>query len=441
MRAGSHRGRRIQLGVGFAVASRAATTVINILIVPVLTGYLGKEGFGLNVTIASTLAWINLGNFGITQGIQMTLARAFTVEPPERQRRMVSSAFILMTVAGAAVAAMFLLAFPHVPWTRVFPAEAPDLVRQTTDAVLVSFLNIALFLPLSVVPSMMNARQETHLSALFYACITVTTSAGALAGCLADGGLVGVVIGQAAGNLAGGYLFSLFYLARGGCENMRPRRRDARWASVWLLLRRSAPFTLTQICVLILMQSDNFIIMHFISAGEVTPYNIGHRFFLLLYSAFGLLIQPLWAAYTNAQVQGDYAWIRDVHGKLVRAFVVLLPVAAAGVILFARPLMVLWVGEEVAPGTSLTLCLAALYALRLWTDIHGTLINALSQTHRILFNAFLHPVITLAGYALLIRPMGATGMALGGVMGYAACIAWYAPWLANRILKEEPEAR
>jgi hypothetical protein len=87
------------------------------------------------------------------------------------------------------------------------------------------------------------------------------------------------------------------------------------------------------------------------------------------------------------------------------------------------------------------LLLGGLYSLRIWTDIHGILINALSQTHRILFNAFLHPVITLVGYGLLIGPMGIRGMALGAIIGYAGCIAWYSPVLVRRILKEEPKAR
>lgn len=431
---------RIQLGVAFAIGGRITTAAANLLIVPILTGFLGKEGFGLSVAITSTLAWINLGNFGLTQGAQMTLAKAFSEDTESRQRELVSSAFGVMTLAGLLTTLIFLSIYSMVPWPRVFPSASPQFMAQTAPTVLISFLNIAFLIPVSVVPALMNARQQTHLTAGFYTCMTLGTLAGAWAGTLLNKGLVGVAMGQSIGNVIVAYLFTFFYLAPSKHRVLRPGVRFVRWSTMGLLLHRSVPFALVQLCMILMMQSDNFIILHFLSAEEVTPYNIGHRFFTLIYAAFGVLIQPLWAAYTNAQVAGDFDWIRRMHGRLIRLFFAMTPIAAIGVFLFSRALMVWWVGIDIAPDPVLTWLIALLYLMRLWADIHGVLINALSQTRRLLVNVFLHPVLTLGSYALLIQIWGTKGMALGAVLGYLGIIAWYAPLLVHRILKEEPAA-
>src|SRR6266404_3060366 len=67
------RGGRAKLAISTSVVSRAVSTLISLLILPITVRYLGNEGYGLMVTISSVVGWLQFTNMGIGLGLQNAL--------------------------------------------------------------------------------------------------------------------------------------------------------------------------------------------------------------------------------------------------------------------------------------------------------------------------------------------------------------------------------
>src|SRR4029077_5460728 len=91
---------------------------------------------------------------------------------------------------------------------------------------------------------------------------------------------------------------------------LRPRLELVTWAALKRLTGLGGMFFVIQIAALVLFQTDNLIIAHYLGAAAVTPYSVTWRLFTCT-MIFQLLAGPsYWPAYTEAFSRGDQAWVR-----------------------------------------------------------------------------------------------------------------------------------
>src|SRR5215207_6345843 len=80
----------------------------------------------------------------------------------------------------------------------------------------------------------------------------------------------------------------------------------------------------------------------------------------------GILTQPLWPAYVDAKVRGDYGWIRSMASRTLR-ILLLTAISLAGILVLAFPI----VREHLQPASFGLVVLLALYLIaNTWTHYH-----------------------------------------------------------------------
>ena len=92
--------------------------------------------------------------------------------------------------------------------------------------------------------------------------------------------------------------------------------------------------------------SANIFISHYCGPEQVTVYNVSFKLFNVLIIIYTILISPLWNAYTDAAVKGDYEWI----GRSFRRSLMLWGGSVvAGLIMLALSgiFFKLWIGDSV----------------------------------------------------------------------------------------------
>ena len=240
-----------------------------------------------------------------------------------------------------------------------------------------------------------------------------------------------MVLGQVSAQLA----WTIWYLADPKRRDYWPRWSAFRKEAALELFRRSGFFCLVQITSLAVAQTDALLILHFLRAEDVTPYNVAQKALGLVASLFGLLVQPLWAAYGNARAHQDADWIEAAHGRVRGLFLGGFALALLGLGWFGPWLLTRWVGAAATPAVWLLLGVGVVTGLRIWTDLHGTLLNSFEVFRPLLINLVVHPVLTLGIAFATIGSLGVYGLVLGGVLGYALFIAWYAPLQTRRLIR------
>ena len=128
-------------------------------------------------------------------------------------------------------------------------------------------------------------------------------------------------------------------------------------------------FFLVQVAALILFQTDNLIIAHYLGAAAVTPYSVTWRLFNYT-MIFQVLASPsYWPAYTEAFARGDRAWVRrsfrmNFGLTIGSAFLLTLPL-----MFFGRWIIRVWAGSAAVPSSDLLLCMG------IWSLIYGATIS------------------------------------------------------------------
>jgi|SRR6266850_214437 len=433
------RGGRAKLAISANLISRVVTTAMNFVTLPITVRYLGNEGYGLMIAISSVVGWLQFANMGIGLGLQNALTEETAKTNRQAQRELVSTAAISLLGIGSALLIVGLALFPFIDWLKVFPPTTSRFVNEIPWAVLIVFFGFTSTIVLGFVGPVYAARQELHLASIQGLVISLLTLIGTVVAVYYRWGLVGIVLCTIGITASMQWAFAIWNLYGRNISELRPRW-SATTRSAWSrIFKNGLSFFLLQICNIAFFQLDAFLITHFLSAEQVTPYSVAQKVFLQTAGIFAIVSGSLWAAYGHAKAQGDSLWIRRTHQKMVKVFLLFFGCLTVAMIIAGHTLLALWVGATAAPSALLILAIALYFCIREWTALHAILLNGLNVIHPQVSALAVTAILTLILDLILVQHLGSIGLALGGFLGFAAAGAWYLPYLTSKTLASVDE--
>lgn len=128
--------------------------------------------------------------------------------------------------------------------------------------------------------------------------------------------------------------------------SLRPSLTLVKGGTVRWLVRTGTLFLVLQLAGAVAFASDNLIIAHVLGPGAVTEYAVPRTLFQWAVMGVGLILTPLWPAYSEALGKGDHAWaVRALRRSLLFVVLVATPTATV-LVLFGNTLLSLWVGRD-----------------------------------------------------------------------------------------------
>jgi O-antigen/teichoic acid export membrane protein len=196
-------------------------------------------------------------------------------------------------------------------------------------------------------------------------------------------------------------------------------------------------FFVIQIAALVLFQTDNLIIAHYMGAAAVTPYSVTWRLFT--YTAlFQILASPsYWPAYAEAFARGDRAWIHHrfwMNFKITMASTLAL---AIPLVVCGRWIIEKWAGSSAVPSPSLVVCMGV------WSLINSAMLSQsclLAGSGRVRVQMIFSIVAAIVNLALsitLVQILGLTGVILGTVGAFLLCIIVPQSLEVGRAMRDE----
>lgn len=426
------RGGRAKLAISTSVTSRIISTAISLVVLPITVRYLGNEGYGLMTTIASVVGWLQFTNMGIGLGLQNALTVETAKANATGQRELISTAIFSLVAIGVGLVVFGSIVFPFVDWLKIFPPTSSRFTNEIPWSVLIVFFGFVSTVVLGFLGPIYAARQELHLASIQAVVTSVLTLLGTLLAVRLRWGLIGVVSSTIGVTALMQWCFALWTLYGRSIAELRPRFANVSRSAWNRIYKTGLSFLVLQICNIAFYQMDAFLITHFLTVDQVTPYSVAQKVFLQTAGIFAIVTGSLWAAYGNAKALGDVAWIHRTHGKMVKLFLLFFGALAIFMIAFGHFLLVWWVGPAAAPATLLIAAVAAYFCVREWTGLHAMLLNGLDVVRSQVSNLVVTAVLTLALDLILVRRLGPLGLALGGFLGFAVAGAWYLPLLTSR---------
>ena len=114
---GSGRSVRAKKNIVSMFALRGVSIICSFLIVPLTINYVSSYEYGIWLTISSLVAWISFFDVGIGNGLRNKFIEAVENNQPVRARRLVSTAYAIISIIVVSVWATAMTASCFIDWT------------------------------------------------------------------------------------------------------------------------------------------------------------------------------------------------------------------------------------------------------------------------------------------------------------------------------------
>jgi O-antigen/teichoic acid export membrane protein len=426
--------RRIAAAALSALFGKGAALLVNAITVPLTVRYLGSEGFGLWIAISSAVTMFFVLDIGIANTLTNLISEAYAADDKELAATYFATAFWLVVGIAGLVGVVGWILWPHLDWSYLFHVRDPNLAHETSLAVAAAFVVFLFALPTSLASKVLGGYQELHAANLFAAGGSLASLLGVLAVLHVRGGLP-MLVAVYAGSTAGANAICLLWICFFHKPWMKPWPSHIRWNCVGSIFQSGGQFFLIQMAGLVVFNTDNLVIAHYLSPAQVTPYNVTWRLTSYITAVQALISPALWPAYSEAYQKGDLAWIRSAYARNRWVTIVVLAAGCWLLLGAGRRIIGLWAGPAAVPTFGLLSLMCVWMIILSFTLNQSCLMGA---TYRVGKQAIIGPLastVNLILSILWVKSMGTIGVLWATVASYLVFVVFVQVWEVRRILR------
>jgi len=405
------RSRSIAINIAKSFIVKILSTCVTLALIPVSLHYVEKESYGVWLTIASVITWFSIFDFGLSNGLTNRLTEAFADDNSHLAKVYLSTTyFILLIITGALCLSYFIIS-PFINWNMIFSTGMNrEILNRTVGVTFVSFAFLFILKPIT---SLLMAKQKHFLANIIQML----------------GNFVALALIYFLGSYITNNKFLFFSTALAFSYpllllifslilyNLQYKEFRPAWKSVNLSYSRnlfglSIKFFVIQICVIVVVTGNNFLIAHFIDNSNVTYYNISYRLYSIV-SIFQLMfLQPLWSGFTDAYALKDFAWIKTVIIKINKMNFSLC-VGLLVMFLLHKTIYKLWVGPEISIPFEIDLLLFIYFLFYLFMQTYVYFINGIGKLN---LQTLLSIIIIIFQFPLAYVLIKQAGLGISGLL-------------------------
>lgn len=395
--------------IGLNVILKPVTMILSLIYVPLIMGYLGEERYGVWATISSFVSWLSLCDIGIGNGMRNKLAESYAIGDKRRSKEIVSTAYFSLGVISAIIFVVYAIFGGIFDVSRLLNISLDG--ENVNNAILITVLFVCINFVLSLANTVMYAVQKAaaasvcgalgHLNnIIFVLCIRNVIPASMTVAAILYGSSTAIA----------NILLSIYIKIK--YKEIFPSVKFVRKSEVKSITTLGVGFFLGQVSSTIMNSTDNILISKFFGPAVVTPYSTEYKIFMMLIQVQGLIIMPMWSAFTEAKVRGDYKWIKEKMTKL-NWLAVLLSFGVAAVVILLRPLTKIWLGRSLNFDNSTTVVMAVYIITYLFSSNYSAMLCGLGEVKIYSSLAIFGCVINIPASIIFAKNLGIVGIVLG----------------------------
>ncbi len=371
--------------------STVVALLISFIIVPMVLGFVGKEEYGIWLTISSIVSWFSYFDIGLGNGLRNKLAVALAEDDKEIANIYISSSYALIGIISTVMFVGFFVIANFVSWSNILNT---DLIANSElfKIVLTVFFFFCLGFAMKTLSSILQAMQLyaindiiaiiTQFFGLFAIIILINFFEGnnLFNLCLIYGSQTAVVL-----------FFASLFLFKTRLRHFTPNIKSVDIKRSLPLITLGGSFFVNQILYMILTQSSLFIVIQLFGPEDVAEFNLAKRYMALISMLYMMVLTPFLTAFTEAFTKNDSEWINKTM-KMINLIWLIVVIITIGLILGYKVFFNLWVNGEVMPSWNLIVFLGILGVLETYTSTYTLFLNGIG-------------IIKLQFYTLLVSAL------------------------------------
>lgn len=377
---------------------------------PIMIDYLGVELFGVWATMLTLLTWVMLFDLGIGNGLRNKITESLAKKRPDVAAEYISTAYGLVGLISLMLFLVFLVTNVWLPWQKVFnTTSVPERILSEAAVTLGFFIFLNFWI--SLVNQVYQGLQKTSVmvfgqffsNALALAFVFLLSI-------YAKSSLVLLVWAYGLSLILSNTILSIYLFSVR--KDIRPKITLFDTGKVRVLFSLGMRFFVIQLAVLVIFMSDKILITQLLGPQYVTSYEVVFKLFSVFTVLHGMVLSPLWPAYSDAHARGDMDWIRKQLRRQVK-FAVFIFVMALLLALVGPLIVELWIGEKGSAPRSLYMLFCLFIIVSVWNNVFAYFVNAISELSVQLWTAVLAAILNIPLSIFFVKYVG---IGVGGVV-------------------------
>ena len=160
--------------------------------------------------------------------------------------------------------------------------------------------------------------------------------------------------------------------------------------------------------------TDNILISIYFGAVDVTPYSTSYKLFSAIVHLQGVVIMPIWSAYTNAKARNENSWIVDKFRKM-QLLTSFFSICVIALLLLIKPISKIWLGKEMFYDSKMLIIMTIYFVVYLYFNNYASLLCGLGDVKLYSIFAVVSSVtnIPLSVLFAVKLSMGPSGIIIG----------------------------
>ena len=402
-------------------------TLVSFLLIPITLRLLDDTKYGVWITLFNMLSWISIFDIGLGNGLRNKFTECMTLNKIKDAKEYVSTAYIAMSFISFLLIFLFFIPWYIIDWSTVFNIS-DSLNQELTFLIGIAFSLTSLQFTLKIIGSLLTAIHKPALSAIIVAVsnsivlVLFLSFANFYQDELAFIGFTYTFVPLFVFLIASVVVFNSIL------KNVKPSIKSFKKQKVKDLFSLGLKFFFIQIAVIVLFSTDSIIITQILSPAEVTSYNIILRYFSVITFFTGILLTPLWSAYTEAVTKKDLRWIKKVL-KDQMVMVAIIGVIIISLYFSSDFVLRIWLNRHVKVSSSLLIGMALFTFVSVWNNIFSFVLNGMSKTKVQIWTSIIAAIINIPLSIKLGNYFGNGGVIFGTVI----CMSLFAFFGAKQV--------
>lgn len=420
-----NRKKTILLGTISSYGSIFISIVVGLISVPVGLHYFGPMLYGIWIVISSILAYLRISDFGISLSTLTLIAQASKSSHQRIILRRSLELFLIISISSIGI--IFIINYLFPGWVKLLGKIPSNLQEEAIRATFWIGILTLLQLPLNTFVSAFSGLQQVHWNKVYSTFGSISALIALMLTILIKGNLAQLAIFTGLGGILVKIISGIHLFITN--PQIRPRLTEkvVDAPSVGYIFTSGIRFLILQIAVLIIWNTDNLVISHYLGPKMVTSYAVTFKLFAMGITVTNAITQVLWPMYGQAFGLGDWKWIKKTYNHCVFLLLILGGIIWIGGIIFSKIIINLWVGPIGYGGLTVVFALGGYTYLSSFGGSNASLINGLNPKKIVVVFGLIEAAINLGISLILVRPLGIGGVALGTLIASLAINSWFGP--------------
>ncbi|MGD0831127.1 MAG: hypothetical protein ABR907_09310 [Terracidiphilus sp.] len=412
------RDRRALATSAAGISYRLLDAASKLLTIPIAARYLGVEQYGVWLTANSLLSLLMVSDFGVGSGLLNAVGAAKARNDDWEVRSLTATAYLTFAVLAVALL-LGVTGLSHssllVHWLGI--QSKSELIPKAKHCFILLGLLVSTAAALNVINFFALALQEGYLEYLaqiaasassLILILTVRTHDMSVFALITSLPIIVAYLLLSAG------LFGFRY------RNLVPAFRGISARCFGLIWHDSSRLLLAQIADTVIAFTSNVLVALQLGAAHVPEVSVSLQAMMVSSFVCCMFLLPLWPAYVEARVVGDWKWIcRALRTGILRSMSITILVTSVYACLY-RVFIHTLSAQLPIPPLSFVLCLDGWFLLYVWNKNFMVFLNGLGYTRVRAWAAPISAVAFVISVRSLLPHFGVSAVGMGGIISALA---------------------